>query len=98
MGRTLSGLEIPMLHITDHCIFDPTKRSILITGRIHPGESNGSHVLKGFIDFLCSNSSEAVELRRLCNFLIVPMLNPDGVVLGNSRCSASGRDLNRIFP
>lgn len=25
------------------------------------------------------------------------MLNPDGVVLGNSRCSASGRDLNRIF-
>lgn len=26
------------------------------------------------------------------------MLNPDGVILGNSRCSASGRDLNRVFP
>jgi murein tripeptide amidase MpaA len=25
------------------------------------------------------------------------MLNPDGVVLGNNRCSAAGRDLNRLF-
>ena len=27
--------------------------------------------------------------------VIVPMLNPDGVILGNSRCGASGKDLNR---
>ncbi len=25
------------------------------------------------------------------------MLNPDGVILGNGRCSALGRDLNRQF-
>lgn len=25
------------------------------------------------------------------------MVNPDGVVLGNSRCSISGNDLNRIW-
>ena len=25
------------------------------------------------------------------------MLNPDGVILGNSRCGASGKDLNREF-
>ena len=28
-------------------------------------------------------------------FKIVPMLNPDGVVNGNYRCSLSGQDLNR---
>jgi murein tripeptide amidase MpaA len=26
---------------------------------------------------------------------IVPMLNPDGVILGNYRCSLAGHDLNR---
>lgn len=26
---------------------------------------------------------------------IVPMMNPDGVVTGNSRCNLSGADLNR---
>lgn len=30
-------------------------------------------------------------------FKIVPMLNPDGVVVGNYRCSMSGNDLNRKF-
>lgn len=25
------------------------------------------------------------------------MTNPDGVILGNSRCGASGKDLNREF-
>ncbi len=31
------------------------------------------------------------------NFFIVPMLNPDGVVVGNYRTSYSGKDLNRQF-
>ncbi|NWZ99749.1 CBPC2 carboxypeptidase, partial [Nesospiza acunhae] len=28
---------------------------------------------------------------------VVPMLNPDGVVVGNSRCSLAGRDPNRAY-
>lgn len=32
-----------------------------------------------------------------CSFYIVPMMNPDGVVVGNYRTSFSGRDLNRKF-
>ena len=36
-------------------------------------------------------------LRKLFVFKIVPMLNPDGVVVGNYRCSLAGVDLNRIY-
>ena len=30
-------------------------------------------------------------------FQIVPMLNPDGVIVGNTRCSLAARDLNRQY-
>lgn len=52
-------------------------------------------MLKGFITYLLGESKEAEELRNSTNFFIVPMLNPDGVILGNSRTSAAGKDLNR---
>jgi len=34
-------------------------------------------------------------LRDKYVFKIVPMLNPDGVIVGNYRCSLGGYDLNR---
>jgi murein tripeptide amidase MpaA len=34
-------------------------------------------------------------LRRNVMLKILPMLNPDGVILGNYRCSVTGVDLNR---
>lgn len=37
------------------------------------------------------------ELRNRFIFKLIPMLNPDGVVVGNSRCSLNGRDLNRQY-
>lgn len=51
--------------------------------------------MKGVIDFLVSSEPEAVELRDKFVFKIVPMLNPDGVINGNYRCSLAGCDLNR---
>lgn len=36
-------------------------------------------------------------LRDTFIFKIVPMLNPDGVIVGNYRCSLAGRDLNRNY-
>ena len=67
----------------------------MITARVHPGESVGSWMMKGVIDFLTGDSIEAQALRKLFVFKIIPMLNPDGVINGNYRWSLSGGDLNR---
>lgn len=47
-------------------------------------------MMKGIIDFLVSSEPEANLLRDNFVFKIVPMLNPDGVINGNYRCSLVG--------
>lgn len=37
------------------------------------------------------------KLRNKFVFKIVPMINPDGVIVGNYRCSLAARDLNRNY-
>ena len=69
------------------------KKAIIITCRVHPGEPQSSHMLQGILDYLVSE--EGAELRKSFVFRIVPMLNIDGVVYGNQRCSLLGVDLNR---
>ena len=71
------------------------RKAVIIIGRQHPGETVGSYVVKGCIDFLMGNSEEAKKLREIYVFKIVPMMNPDGVLVGNSRTSFAGCDLNR---
>lgn len=51
--------------------------------------------MKGVIEFLTSNTPESKALRENFVFKIVPIINPDGVINGNYRCSLSGQDLNR---
>eukprot|EP00071_Canis_lupus_P050092 XP_022283649.1 cytosolic carboxypeptidase 6 isoform X5 [Canis lupus familiaris] len=71
------------------------KKVVFITGRVHPGETPSSFVCQGIIDFLISQHPIAHVLREHLVFKIAPMLNPDGVYLGNYRCSLMGFDLNR---
>ena len=68
-----------------------------ITARVHPGETPSSYVCQGFIEFLVSPHPVAKILRENVIFKIIPMLNPDGVYLGNYRCSLMGFDLNRVW-
>uniref|UniRef100_G3NBD9 Peptidase M14 domain-containing protein n=1 Tax=Gasterosteus aculeatus aculeatus TaxID=481459 RepID=G3NBD9_GASAC len=68
---------------------------IVLTGRVHPGESNASWVMKGTLEFLCSSDPVAQSLREAFVFKLIPMLNPDGVVNGTNRCDLSSEDLNR---
>ena len=50
---------------------------------------------KKLIDYLLSKNRKARILRKKYVFYIIPMLNPDGVINGNYRCSIAGCDLNR---
>ena len=67
--------------LTDHL----QKRVIVLTARVHPGETQASHMLNGALKMLLS--PQAKILREHFIFRIVPMLNPDGVVHGNYRSS-----------
>ena len=71
------------------------KKGIIITCRVHPGESNSSFIWEGIINNLLGNSREAIWLRNNFVFKILPMINPDGVIYGNYRWSLLGVDLNR---
>ena len=63
--------------------------------RVHPGETVSSWMMKGVIDFLTSNAEEAVFIRQNYVVKLIPMMNPDGVIMGNYRTSLAGCDLNR---
>ena len=71
------------------------RKCIIISARVHPGESNSSFIMEGIIEFVLSNEKEARILRDNYVFKIIPILNPDGVIVGNYRTSLSGLDLNR---
>jgi cytosolic carboxypeptidase protein 2/3 len=65
------------------------RKAVVITSRVHPGESNSSFIMQGILDYLVSDDDGARYLRNNFVFKIVPMLNPDGVIVGNYRCSLS---------
>nr|XP_033783692.1 cytosolic carboxypeptidase 1 isoform X2 [Geotrypetes seraphini] len=101
--QTLGGNSCPVVTITampeskyyEHIYQFRNRPYIFLTSRVHPGETNASWVMKGTLEFLMSSNPTAQSLREAYIFKIVPMLNPDGVVNGNHRCSLSGEDLNR---
>ncbi len=52
-------------------------------------------MMDGFMKYLCSPDGH--YLRNKLEFKIIPMVNVDGVVIGNFRTGIGGRDLNRMF-
>eukprot|EP00039_Didymoeca_costata_P024826 m.11606 g.11606 ORF g.11606 m.11606 type:complete len:462 (+) comp4488_c0_seq2:346-1731(+) len=101
---TIQQRRLDMLTITDPVNIDLDADNnnrerpidvVFITARVHPGETPASLMCEGLINFLLSD--EAANLRKEVIFKIVPMLNPDGVYVGNYRSSVSGYDLNRCW-
>nr|XP_056704336.1 cytosolic carboxypeptidase 1 isoform X3 [Euleptes europaea] len=101
--ETISGNNCPLVTITampesnyyEHICQFRNRPYIFLSARVHPGETNASWVMKGTLEYLMGNNPTAQTLRESYIFKIVPMLNPDGVINGNHRCSLSGEDLNR---
>lgn len=94
---TIAGNRCEYLTVTAQGTPEQTKKrkGVVISARAHPGESVGSWMMKGVIDFLTSQTPEAQLLREAFVFKLIPMMNPDGVINGNYRCNLAGVDLNR---
>uniref|UniRef100_A0A0K6S9N2 Peptidase M14 carboxypeptidase A domain-containing protein n=1 Tax=Chromera velia CCMP2878 TaxID=1169474 RepID=A0A0K6S9N2_9ALVE len=63
------------------------KMGMIITSRVHPGETNASWILQGFLSWALSELPDAIEMRKNFVIKVIPMLNIDGVVRGNYRYS-----------
>ena len=93
--QTLLGNRCEYVTISAPCRGPSSKKGVVISARVHPGETVGSWMMKGVLDFLTGPSYEAQILRENYVFKLIPMLNPDGVIHGNYRCGLAGSDLNR---
>ena len=96
--KTLAGEDCEVLTITNKDNFEQASRrkGVVLTARVHPGETVGSWMMRGLLFFLTDpHNKEAQLLRDNFVFKIIPMLNPDGVINGNYRSSLAGCDLNR---
>ena len=61
------------------------KPIIIISARVHPGETPGSHMMNGILKLLTNELDYNSEiLRNNFIFKIIPMINVDGVIVGNT--------------
>lgn len=70
-------------------------RLVILIGRQHPPEVTGAMAMQAFIDALVDDAAGKPATPADLQFLIVPMLNPDGTVRGHWRANRGAVDLNR---
>ena len=74
------------------------KPVVIIAARTHPGETNSSFAMEGLMNVVFSNTPLGLSLRQNFSWLLIPMINPDGVICGFYRPSLTGDDVNRVWP
>ena len=67
-------------------------RLVVLIGRQHPPEVTGAVAMQAFVDALVQAAGRVPDDVQ---FLIVPMLNPDGTARGHWRANRGAVDLNR---
>ncbi|XP_006622667.1 cytosolic carboxypeptidase 6 [Apis dorsata] len=99
IATSIQKRKIELVTITSNLddVQDRSRKVVVVLARVYPGESPSSFVCQGLMDFLVSSHPIAQVLRNYIVFKIVPMLNPDGVFLGNYRSTLIGADLNRSW-
>lgn len=72
-----------------------SREVVLLVGRQHPPEVSGAFAMQAFVDTIFADTRLAGRFREQFRVLAIPLLNPDGVVLGHWRGNVNGTDLNR---
>ena len=92
--KTVTGIKVPLLTVTDFTIPNNKKQVIFINARVHPGEPQSSWLMEGILDLLLkapADDNEKIERSKLLKekfiFKLIPMMNIEGVIFGNTRTS-----------
>lgn len=98
LGRTIEPRDIFGYRITDPTSAGP-KEKIVIASGVHANESLANHTVEGLINFLISDEFEAAALRKVADFYVYPLANPDGRFAGYNRSTVQhvDRDPNRFW-
>jgi hypothetical protein len=100
IGESAQGRPINMITITDPKTDINKKKRVWVHSRTHPSETGSSFLIEGLVNLLisdCNAHCKDVDLSKLV-FHIVPMVNPDGVAMGNARVTPyNSLDLERTW-
>jgi predicted deacylase len=89
LGRSLDGRVIEAIRIGR----SDAPRLVILLGRQHPPEVTGAIAMQAFVETLVRTAARG-GLGDV-QFLVVPMLNPDGTARGHWRANRGAVDLNR---
>ena len=89
IGNSVGGRPLHLARTADK------PEVVILLGRQHPGEVPGALAMQEFVDVVLANTELAQAFRERYAVLIIPLLNPDGVVNGHSRHNSGETDLNR---
>lgn len=92
---TKGGRCIYFLSATDPSVSHRNKKNVWIIARQHAFESLSNYVVEGMIKYLLSEQASAKEMLKSYVFRIVPMVDIDNVVAGQSGRMGFPRDFNR---
>ena len=99
ISQSVGGLNIYQLTLTKRKCPNSKpyhkRKCMYISARLHAAETHGSVIMQGILNELIKKATRYEYI--LSNYVIkfVPMINTDGVTIGNSRSSLVGVDLNR---
>ena len=91
LGTSLDGRLLSAVHIGD----TKAPRLVVLIGRAHPPEITGALAMDAFLRALADEIAAGRVDTAATQFLILPLLNPDGVARGHWRANRGGVDLNR---
>lgn len=99
VGTSVEGRDLSRVTVGDPAADRPR---VLVIARQHPWETGTSYAAEGLLRFLTSDDAKAKQFRERLTFIVMPMLNPDGVLRGGTRYNARGydpmRDLDQAGP
>ena len=91
LGRSHDGRPIKAVRLGDA----DAPRLVVLLGRQHPPEVTGATAMDAFSLTIAKLVRSGTIDGKQFQFLIVPLLNPDGVARGHWRANLGGADLNR---